>query len=243
MCKRRRRHPSMPRWTTRRSRRTRDVESTTWAQSEPAPHTSGPDVSLHANGGQRCFAGLAIEQIDDERQHDRTPLFDRSQSIRSWFQAGFVATGKWFRRAAGRARARRSQTGQLQQSGSRRGARPTRIAADWRYSRLDARQRLPVVGRMIFFGVRLSDLLASKGRAHQRPRFEECRIMFRKTIVALIAVAGRQPVCAKEASAWRGGGVWRFPWRRLAWRRLAVDGEAAVGVVPVGARLGTCAWE
>jgi hypothetical protein len=53
---------------------------------------------LPSNGGKRCSTGLPIKKIDDERQHDRTPLFDRTQSSKSRFQAGFAVTGKWFRR-------------------------------------------------------------------------------------------------------------------------------------------------
>src|ERR1700688_3154069 len=59
---------------------------------------AAPLLPALSDGGQRSSARLAIEQADDDVQHDRTPLFDRCQLSRSSFQDRFVDAGKWFRR-------------------------------------------------------------------------------------------------------------------------------------------------
>ena len=49
--------------------------------------------------GQVFFAGLPVNQVDDECPHDRTPLFDRRRfDRRPLFPADFVRSSKWFRR-------------------------------------------------------------------------------------------------------------------------------------------------
>jgi hypothetical protein len=59
---------------------------------------AAPLLPALSDGGQRSSARLAIEQADDDVQHDRTPLFDRCQLSRSSFQDRFADAGKWFRR-------------------------------------------------------------------------------------------------------------------------------------------------
>lgn len=115
------------------SRRLEIVQSP-WSGLRPC--ASGPDTILPSNGGKSCPARLPVKQTDDEREHDRTPLFDQSHWSKSWFQAGFVVTGKWFRRR-GRPHPRSSRG-------------------------LMHVNNLPVARRMIFFGARSSGLPASK---------------------------------------------------------------------------------
>jgi hypothetical protein len=56
----------------------------------------GPDMALHPNGGKGGPARLPVKQVDDECDHDRTPLLIMLHSNKSRFQAGFVLNEKSF---------------------------------------------------------------------------------------------------------------------------------------------------
>jgi len=57
----------------------------------------GGELAHSGQGGPKHFA---IDRVEDDGQHDRTPLFDRVHQARAPFQLSFVAFGKWFRWAA-----------------------------------------------------------------------------------------------------------------------------------------------
>jgi hypothetical protein len=61
---------------------------------------SDPAVLMSDDLGEIFLAGLVVNQADDECPHDRTSLFDRGRYSGALFQDAFVASGKWFRRAA-----------------------------------------------------------------------------------------------------------------------------------------------
>jgi len=54
----------------------------------------GGELAHSGQGGPKHFA---IDRVEDDGQHDRTPLFDRVHQARAPFQLSFVAFGKWFR--------------------------------------------------------------------------------------------------------------------------------------------------
>ena len=49
-----------------------------------------------AHSGQRAPEKLAVNRVEDDCQHDRTPLFDRGSDRRDSFQADFAAQGNGF---------------------------------------------------------------------------------------------------------------------------------------------------
>jgi hypothetical protein len=57
---------------------------------------SGPDPTLHSDGRQRRPAGLTVEEVDDDAQHDRPRYLTENKSSKCRFQARFVAIENGF---------------------------------------------------------------------------------------------------------------------------------------------------
>jgi hypothetical protein len=141
---------------------------------------------------------LPIQEIDDDAQHDRIPIFDRDHPNRSWFQIGFVKTENSFVATYKRSRFREPR--------GRPKTPPTPTPTCTGIPPLIHVNDLLVARPMIFGSVRVIDHL--EGSADAVHHSSGVSIMFRKTIIALTAILAFSVMAPSEASAWRGGWGW-----------------------------------